>query len=339
MLARFQDARQLHLEVSSLCNAECPLCPRNFHGFALNLGYTEHNMTLAECQQIFSPEFVGQLKSLLLNGNFGDMLMNPETADIVEYFRVNNPDLTVKINTNGGARNSDFWSRLAQLKCQVHFCLDGLEDTHSIYRRNTVYRTVLKNADTFIQAGGHAVWRMIRFDHNAHQIDQAKQLSKQLKFKEFVLIDQGRNTGPVFNNKKELVYVLGNYTGETDLDKKLNANQERHDKHTDFKNFSTTADAIDCVVATERSIYVNSLGEVYPCCWLGMNPLTYGRGNLWQYYANKQLKPLVKNNNALENGPEQATQWFEQVENSWHLDTVEQGKLLTCTNQCGRPCS
>lgn len=343
MLARYHDAQLLHLEISSLCNAECPLCPRNFHGFTFNAGYIEHNMTLAECQQLFPAEFVKQLTEVLLNGNFGDMLMNPEAADIVEYFRSVNPDLAIKINTNGGARNAEFWTRLAKTRAVVHFCLDGLEDTHSIYRRNTVYATVLKNAQTFIQAGGRAVWRMIRFDHNQHQIDLARKLSRELRFGNFMLVDQGRNTGPVFNNKKELVYVLGNYTGETDLDKKLNhiikMQSDTGINDIDFKNFGPAADKIICQAIPERSIYVNSLGEVYPCCWIGMNPLTYGRGNLWQYYANKQVAPLIKDNQALVVGLEQATAWFDQVEQSWERASFAEGKLLTCSNQCGKTCS
>jgi hypothetical protein len=28
----------VHIELSSMCNARCPLCPRNFQGFPANLG-------------------------------------------------------------------------------------------------------------------------------------------------------------------------------------------------------------------------------------------------------------------------------------------------------------
>lgn len=299
-------------------------------------------MSLNECRRLFSEEFVRQLTAILLNGNFGDMLMNPEAVDIVEYFRVNNPALEIKISTNGGARNSDFWTRLAQFDPVVSFCLDGLEDTHSIYRRNTLYSTVLANAQTFIQAGGRAIWKFIKFDHNEHQIDQAKLLSKQLGFKQFELVDQGRNTGPVFNKKKELVYTLGNYIGERDLDKKLNDNlsvSANGVSALDLRHFGEAADRIDCQAITEKSIYVNSLGEVYPCCWTGMNPTTYGKANLWLHYANTQLKSLVVDNNALEVGLLQATNWFDQIEQSWSKDTFEQGKLLTCNNHCGKKCS
>ena len=161
-----QDIRNLHLEISSRCNAACPLCPRNFYGYPHNDGYVEHDMTLDEAQKIFDPVFVAQLNSVNINGNFGDAVMNPHTIDILQYFRSCNANLIILISTNAGARNKKFWQQLALLDAHVYFCIDGLEDTHSIYRQNTLYQTVIKNACNFIQAGGHANWKMINFKQN-----------------------------------------------------------------------------------------------------------------------------------------------------------------------------
>jgi sulfatase maturation enzyme AslB (radical SAM superfamily) len=112
--------------------------------------------------------------------------MNPEGPDIVEYFFSVNPNLKITISTNGGARDQKFWSRLAQTPAIIQFCIDGLADTHHLYRQNTSYKTVIKNANTVIRNGGHAVWKMIQFDHNQHQIEQCRELSKQLGFKNFL---------------------------------------------------------------------------------------------------------------------------------------------------------
>jgi hypothetical protein len=180
---------------------------------------------------------------------------------------------------------------------------------------------------------------MIRFEHNQHQIEAAEQLSQQLGFFKFILVDQGRNTGPVFDNKKQLVYRLGNYSGETDFDTKFADSIRVPATSSNLKTVGPAADRIACQVVPNQSIYVNSIGEVYPCCWLGMNPLTYGLANEWQHYANAQLRPLVQNNNALAAGLEQATQWFDLVEESWARPTFEQGRLLTCNSQCGQSCS
>ena len=84
MMYAIQDIEAVHLEISSECNAACPKCPRNLCGYPHNDGYEEHAMTLVEAQRIFSPTFLRQLRKLLINGNFGDIVMNPDALEIVE---------------------------------------------------------------------------------------------------------------------------------------------------------------------------------------------------------------------------------------------------------------
>ncbi len=65
----YADIRNVHVELSSLCNARCPLCPRNLNGYPYNNGYTEANLTLASVKKIFTPDLLQQLTSILINGN------------------------------------------------------------------------------------------------------------------------------------------------------------------------------------------------------------------------------------------------------------------------------
>ena len=182
----YRSVRHVQLEITTKCNAACPQCPRNLHGYPHNNGYEEHSMTLAEAQHIFSPAFLAQLIQITINGNFGDIVMNPDALEIIKYFKQHTiPRTSINISTNGGAKNLVFWQQLGKLGVRVQFCIDGLEDTHSIYRRNTVYSTVIRNAAAFIGSGGHAVWRMINFEHNQHQHDQARVIAAEMGFKDF----------------------------------------------------------------------------------------------------------------------------------------------------------
>jgi MoaA/NifB/PqqE/SkfB family radical SAM enzyme len=333
MIYSIDDIRELHLEISSYCNAECPMCPRNLYGSNYNEGYVEHNMTLSEAKIIFAPEFISQLQRVLINGNFGDMVMNPETLDIIHYFKSHaRSDLVIEISTNGGARNKEFWQQLAATGARVYFCLDGLEDTHSLYRRNTVYSTVIKNAEIFIKAGGYAVWKMIAFDHNEHQFEQAQNLSKQMGFKGFTQIRQNRNNSPVFDREGNFVYVIGQLTYTVPPQIKY-AIQLREFGH--YKTNINLRNRIDCEVKRTKSVYVNSIGEVYPCCYMGHNPLTFGK-NSYLGAANQQVKPLISQNNALEHGLNAALKWFDKVAESWQWSTVEQGRLIHCNDKCGQ---
>ena len=326
--------RHLHLEISSRCNASCPLCPRNFYGYPYNDGYVEHDMSLAEARQIFAKSFIQQLTGgILINGNFGDAVMNSETVDIVKYFKGCFPEVNIRINTNGGARNRKFWQDLAGLDVEIAFSIDGLEDTHSIYRQNTKYQTVIKNAQTFIKAGGRAIWKFIKFDHNQHQIEVATQLSKQMGFQSFKLVDHGRNTAPVFNKHKKLIHVIGKPTN-VNFDKLFKARQFDEILLDDII-VDRNPKPIDCKVKKEKSMYVSSVGKVYPCCFLGFNPTNFGHGN-YQAVANAQLRPLIDKNNADEYGLKNSITWFNNVEKSWSIPSFEQGRLVICDDVCGQ---
>lgn len=320
--------KHLHIELSSLCNAQCPLCPRNAYGYKHNFGYIERNLTLEDVKKIFPIEFIKQLKEILINGNFGDMVMNPETPDIVHWFRQHNPSAYIYISTNGGARDQEFWETLAALECRIYFCIDGLEDTHSIYRRNTVFNTVIQNAKTFIKAGGYAIWKFIQFDHNAHQAYDAKIKSRQLGFEEFTIVDQGRSRGPIFNNDGKYIGSLGepyDYYSDELLQWTIT------DNHEDQK-INEPKKTITCEVADSKSIYVDSTGDVYPCCYVGFAPRTF-RGMRTE--VNLNLIPLLGPNNAIENDFASCMDWFGNVEASWDKEWHE-NRCLICNETCGK---
>jgi sulfatase maturation enzyme AslB (radical SAM superfamily) len=293
-------------------------------------------MTLAEAQKIFTPEFLNQIDKITINGNFGDIVMNFDAIPILEYFKQHLRDQAlIQINTNGGARDRAFWTQLAKLGAVVYFCLDGLEDTHSIYRRNTVYSTVIRNAQTFIAAGGHAIWKMIKFDHNSHQQAQAEQLSIDMGFKQFELIDHQRNVGPVFDADKKLVFVMGT-PDLTDFDT-IYEQRARQDAVADVAGCPEPIKTpISCEAIETKTVYINSIGEVYPCCYLGFNPRTYGHGSAnYLNVVNTQLRPLISRNSALEYTLAECLEWFDQVEQTWDKPTYADGRLVACNNMCG----
>ena len=91
---------------------------------------------------------------------------------------------------------------------------------------------------------------------------------------------------------------------------------------------------ITCEVKKSKSIYVTSTGEVYPCCYTGFYPRTYGHGQYYQV-VNTQLKNIIEPNNALETSLEESIGWFNTIEQSWNESDFEQGRLLICNDVCG----
>jgi hypothetical protein len=85
---------------------------------------------------------------------------------------------------------------------QIDFGFDGLEYTLHLYRRNVKYAVAMRNARAFVRAGGKAQWNFIVFKHNEHQVEQARTLSQEYGFYNFL----PRKTGRFYNHKKEQAY-------------------------------------------------------------------------------------------------------------------------------------
>lgn len=333
-MIRYDEIQDVHLEISSKCNASCPWCPRTFWGYPYNGGYPETYMTKADAEKIFDDNFLNQLKRIRINGNFGDIVMNPEGPAIVNYFLDSNPSLDIQINTNGSARDRSFWKKLSRRGVTVIFALDGLEDTHHLYRQNTVWKQIIRNAKIVINSGGRAVWQMIRFDHNAHQIEACRTMSEKLGFDDFVLVNDGRDTAPVFDQHGKLVHTLGKYNGPREFEVLFHRKQTDDVLLEDIIEGRTPKQQLKCQAQILKSIFIAANGDVSPCCWTGFYPNTYGKGQYHQA-ANKQLQPLIKNNNALMFPLKECIEWFSKVEESWKNSSYTQGRLVICDDNCG----
>ena len=239
------------------------------------------------------------------------------------------------ISTNGSARNEEFWSSLAEYSPTIEFCLDGLEDTHHLYRQDTSYHKILNNAKAFMSAGGLATWKMIIFDHNKHQIEEAKLESQKLGFKNFKLVDEGRNAGPVFDKQGNRTHTLGTPAPL------LNYKNAKHAMawETTKINYSFPAEKKSCApyckIQRYKSVFISAEGLVYPCCFLGFSPATYSYG----YFGaiNQQINNLISNNSLHEHDLETCMQWFSGVESSWAKSTYEEGRLFQCDQVCSDP--
>lgn len=326
--------QDVHAELTTLCNARCPLCVRNAGGYPHNFGYPETSLSLSDIKNIFPDSFLIQLKTFTVCGNYGDFVVNPDSLEILQHIKQINPNIRITVSTNGSARNQDFWVGLGKLGIEISFCIDGLEDTHSIYRIDTNWQHIIRNAKYFISAGGRAIWKMIKFDHNLHQIEQARAMAAELGFMRFDLADHGRASGAAFDRTGNLTHTIGDgphhNTPESMIQWYKKPIEEDYMLNLPEKN------SIDCYSKKEKSIYLAANGEIYPCCFLGFFPKTFANSH-WFDQGNRQLQNLLENrsNNALEVGLEKAIEWFSDIESSWSKDRYQQGRLRFCDEHCG----
>jgi MoaA/NifB/PqqE/SkfB family radical SAM enzyme len=171
----FEAIRHVHLELTTRCNALCPMCRRTeFGGVARGLAIRD--LSIEEIRTIFTPDFLRQLRQVDLCGVHGDPVAARSFDAAVEWFAAANAALAIEVYTNGALRPPQWWAELARhtAAIRVVFAIDGLEDTYAFYRRGASFDKVVENARAFIDAGGRAQWDFLVFRHNEHQLDEAK---------------------------------------------------------------------------------------------------------------------------------------------------------------------
>lgn len=236
-----RDIKVLHLESTDICQAACPQCARETDP---RFDPRQSNrLTVDKLENLLPPEFVKNLDKVFMCGNYGDPAANHHSLAIYQWFRKHNDQIVLGMNTNGGLQGGSWWRQMAALMCHpldyVVFGIDGLEDTNHLYRVGVDWHRLMTNVENFISAGGRAHWDMLVYRHNEHQVDACAQLAKDLGFSWF----------------------RAKITKRT-----MTAGLEYPVSWQDPKVQSSD---IRCKALEEKSIYIDSRGGIWPCCWLG----------------------------------------------------------------------
>jgi len=338
---KFNQLRDMHLEITNACQASCPMCPRNINSGIENPLITVKEWTLADFKKIMCKDTLSQLDGFYFCGNYGDPIIAKDLIPMIEYAVSINPQLFIRVHTNGGARTTDWWSRLASALPQRHeviFALDGVGSTHSLYRVGTKYDTVINNATAFIQAGGVAQWCFIKFKHNEHQEQQAKQIAEELKFAKFVVKNSSRfilePRVPVLDRTGTHLYDI---EPSTDTELKF-VDEKTINSYKEILQLST----IDCQVKNNKEVFIDAYGTLFPCCWLASISFDYVEDNEAfevRYEMKKEQQNLIDELGGL-NKLNAKNNSIEDIIDSKEYQTIwkphwDNKELITCARQCG----
>ena len=346
---KYTDIKTIHLEVTQNCQASCPMCDRNMNGKGVNPHINLDELTLEDCKKIFNPSFIKQLNTMYMCGNLGDPIVAKDTLEIFRYFRQHNPNIWLSMNTNAGARDEAWWVELANIFARrgaVIFSVDGLRTTNHIYRQGVVWDKVERSMDAFISAGGRARWDFLIFEHNQHQVDEARALSEQKGFEKFMAKKTGRFITQDSKKKESHQAVNKKGIAPTEIkkpDKKYqNAAIKSQDKlvkkYNSMDNYYDKV-SINCKVKDEGSLYITAEGLALPCCWTAGRMYKWWHKDpyveqIWDHIDVAGGKDALDARNGLKEVFD--TGIFDTIERSWQLESCNLGKLKVCAMKCGK---
>jgi MoaA/NifB/PqqE/SkfB family radical SAM enzyme len=246
------EPKEIHVELTDKCNAQCPMCART------NVNDISKTTELVKNVEITFDEFKNIVKDIkfekyIFCGNYGDPLSAKDFLKIIEY--VADEKTEIFIHTNASLKTPSYFKKLGNILSinpnnNVFFALDGLEDTHAIYRQNTNFNKIIENAKAYItNTKAKSTWEYLVFKHNEHQVDIAKQKAKELGFTNFNF--KYSNRFPL--NNKINFYSKGN----------LNTIEKAN-----FDTIPENYNKIQCKATQRKGVYLSAEGYLWPCCWL-----------------------------------------------------------------------
>jgi len=325
-----QTLEQINIELTTRCQAACPLCARNDYGYKTRTDFPTVDMSFNNWVNIFNNAELPKLKRIFFNGSYGEPIINNNIFEILDYTFNKWPNVLLDFSTNGGARTKEWWKSFAlrykDKPLKVRFSIDGLEDTNHIYRIGVPFNKVIENAKSFIQGGGDAEWRWITFRHNQHQVEEAQKRSIEYGFTFFKENKAGNDFGFVFTNNTDGYWIMpANNTPEppklTEYKPDVRDSLRTYQKQ-ELKWIMANRE-LECIAKINQTIYISADGKVYPCAWVGHYPDTYKYNNFKQAVGDIE-------NNAIKFGVEEAMTWLSKVEDSWKCKSIKSGMLATC---------
>ena len=147
---RLDEVKQVQIGITTRCNSHCRFCFREEllrkHGDKMLFKDNPFDLPFDIFKNIFKET---NLTDVQFCGNKGDAIFHPDFHKILDY--TIDQGVFVSLSTNGSAFSKDWWYQLGKrMKGEVTFALDGLEDTHGMYRGTSFKKVYEKGRDGLI---------------------------------------------------------------------------------------------------------------------------------------------------------------------------------------------
>lgn len=337
---------KIQLDPTTYCNASCGACIRNNNSREkkpeLDLVHFDLNVWK---RLVREDTRLMNIHGLTLNGNWGDAAMHPHLLEIVDEFIYYHKGASVRIHTNGGVRNESWWGDLAKIllnatEHKVLFAVDGLKDTHHLYRKGTDFNKVINNLRAFNEEKGNSEIITTVFDYNAHQIDDLEKLAEEIGCASFKARRSFHNNIAMYDENNNEYHVTAKSIPDSLYRHTVFENTLQHSnwQYPEIihvrKHFEQEMDT-ECPWYNAQEIQLDPDGFVWPCCHISSYRSFIENG---LPYSHTTVKEQYGEFNNLHNHSLQ-----EILGHDWYsIDVaagVKNGNWNICRKNCGAGCN
>ena len=332
------NTHNFQIDITSHCNARCAFCVRQIDGTTdVRTDLPLHNFDFEVWKRFCSEDTNGMIiNEVTLNGNWGDPMMHPDLVEMIEVLARYHPEAQLMVHTNGSMRTIKFWEDFA-VACRkfrnhvVMFAIDGMEDTHSIYRVRTKWDKIIENMKAFCSKDGRARGIMTIFKHNKHQIEQVKQVCKDAGAIEFetrhshgahtiqsgVVLEEDTSVEP-----EHISFTIEDGTGPAMSD------QRDFDL---YEKLIVPPVKSKCPWFADRKVQIDPWARVWPCCHVSYFGIDYEGSFIDELVDNSFIGARDSNDLNKEN-------LFDILNNEWFSDTLSNAIDGADWKQCRETC-
>jgi MoaA/NifB/PqqE/SkfB family radical SAM enzyme len=166
-----EEVLELELELTGICNLDCPLCSRSYEN-AQHLK-VKHIRPLEEW--IAHLDSFPNLRYTCLSGAVSEPTMYKDFLELIRY--LNSRNINYDLYTNANTHKEEWWEELGTLvthpKNRVLFTVCGTtQELHEKYRVGSSLEQVLRHAKAFRKSGTTTDWiQLIRFEYNKDNLE------------------------------------------------------------------------------------------------------------------------------------------------------------------------
>lgn len=175
-----------NIETSNKCTLGCPQCARHRLSLPKNSKDYKEMKNLINSGSDLTLENAAKLLRFFSNGLIlCGQLSDPVHWKYIKDFLVlskNFPETHIGIHTSASQKNIEWYLSTFKLCHKLitwRFGIDGFEDTSPIYRKNQNTKLLFEAMLLGKSMNIKVEWHYIVFEHNEHQVEQAKSFSKK----------------------------------------------------------------------------------------------------------------------------------------------------------------